>query len=113
MSIKEATIQKFNSRNAHIAVVGLGYVGLPLCVAFAKAGYSVTGIDVDGRKVEAINSGESYIEDIPSEVLQSLLPARLEMAVEMAGVSESVMYSSSSTVDLEQSIPTRVYAAHQ
>lgn len=107
MSIKEATIQKFNSRNAHIAVVGLGYVGLPLCVAFAKAGYSVTGIDVDGRKVEAINSGESYIEDIPSEVLQSLLPARLEMAVEMAGVSESVMYSSSSTVDLEQSIPTR------
>lgn len=80
MSVKENIIQKFEDRNAHIAVVGLGYVGLPLCVAFAKAGYKVIGIDVDSRKVEAINSGESYIEDIPSEILQALVPAQMEVA---------------------------------
>lgn len=69
MKAKKELIQKFEKRTAHVAVIGLGYVGLPLCVAFAKAGYQVTGIDVDGNKVDAINRGESYIEDIPSDVL--------------------------------------------
>jgi UDP-N-acetyl-D-glucosamine dehydrogenase len=50
-------------------VIGLGYVGLPLAVAFAEAGYRVIGIDLDERKVTALNRGESYIEDIPSAVL--------------------------------------------
>ncbi len=49
-----------------IGIVGLGYVGLPLAVAFAEAGHRVVGLDVDARKVEAIGRGESYIEDIPS-----------------------------------------------
>jgi UDP-N-acetyl-D-glucosamine dehydrogenase len=56
-----------------IGVIGLGYVGLPLAVAFAEAGQEVVGVDVDPRKVHAIKSGESYIEDIPSERLQSVL----------------------------------------
>lgn len=77
---KKHIIQKFERRDAHIAVIGLGYVGLPLCVAFAEAGYKVTGIDVDSRKVEAINNGESYIEDIPSSVLQKLVFTQLEIA---------------------------------
>ena len=45
--------------------IGLGYVGLPLAVAFAEAGHEVVGLDADGRKVEALNDGRSYVEDIP------------------------------------------------
>lgn len=95
MSIKERAIDGFHSRDAHIAVIGLGYVGLPLCVAFAKAGYRVTGIDVDERKVESINSGESYIEDIPSEILKSLLPSQ----VEMAGTANNAMHLAAMAVE--------------
>jgi len=57
-----------------IGVVGLGYVGLPLVVAFAQAGEEVIAVDIDPRKVNAITAGESYIEDIPSEVLAAVLP---------------------------------------
>ncbi len=55
-----------------IGVVGLGYVGLPLVVAFAQAGEEVIAVDLDARKVDAIRAGESYIEDISSEVLRSV-----------------------------------------
>jgi UDP-N-acetyl-D-glucosamine dehydrogenase len=58
-----------------VAVVGLGYVGLPLATAFAKAGLRVVGVDPDERKVAAILRGESYIRDIPSEDLASLVGA--------------------------------------
>jgi UDP-N-acetyl-D-glucosamine dehydrogenase len=69
----QALLQKFAARQAHVAVIGLGYVGLPLAVAFAEAGYQVTGIDLDPRKVDAINRGESYIEDVPSDVIAALV----------------------------------------
>jgi UDP-N-acetyl-D-glucosamine dehydrogenase len=65
--------QKIESRNAHVAIIGLGYVGLPLAVVFAEAGHRVTGIDLDRRKVDLLNQGESYIEDIPSSRLQPLV----------------------------------------
>jgi UDP-N-acetyl-D-glucosamine dehydrogenase len=55
-----------------IGIIGLGYVGLPLAVAFAEAGHTVQGVDVDSTKVAALNAGESYVEDIPSSVLRSL-----------------------------------------
>jgi UDP-N-acetyl-D-glucosamine dehydrogenase len=58
-----------------IGVVGLGYVGLPLAVAFAEAGEHVLAVDVDERKIAAIAAGESYIEDISSERLQAALPS--------------------------------------
>lgn len=64
-------VAKFESRQAKIAVIGLGYVGLPLALGFAEGGYEVVGIDLDRRKIEAINQGESYIEDIPSEALRA------------------------------------------
>jgi UDP-N-acetyl-D-glucosamine dehydrogenase len=70
--IKDELIAKFHARNAHVAVIGLGYVGLPLAVNFAQAGYRVTGIDLDKRKVEAINRGESYIEDVPAAAVAAL-----------------------------------------
>ncbi len=68
-----ALIEKLENRTAHIGIVGLGYVGLPLAVAFAEAGFKVTGVDVDTRKVNAVLRGESYIQDVPSETLQKLL----------------------------------------
>ena len=55
-----------------IGIVGLGYVGLPLAVAFAEAGEDVVGVDVDPAKIGDLNLGTSYIEDIPSERLQSV-----------------------------------------
>ncbi len=73
MSHKQTLLTKFQTRNAHVAVIGLGYVGLPLAVAFAEAGYQVTGIDLDPHKVDAINRGESYIGDIPSSQLAPLI----------------------------------------
>lgn len=55
-----------------IGIIGLGYVGLPLAVAFAEVGHDVHGVDVDPLKVAALNEHRSYIEDIPSDVLRSL-----------------------------------------
>jgi UDP-N-acetyl-D-glucosamine dehydrogenase len=55
-----------------IGIVGLGYVGLPLAVAFAEAGHEVRGLDLDPAKVEALNAGRSYIEDVPDSVLAPL-----------------------------------------
>ena len=53
--IKSHLLTKFNARSASIAIIGLGYVGLPLAVAFVEAGFTVIGIDVDQNKVKAIN----------------------------------------------------------
>jgi UDP-N-acetyl-D-glucosamine dehydrogenase len=55
-----------------IGIVGLGYVGLPLGVAFAEAGHEVVGLDIASQRVEAVNAGDSYIEDIPSDRLAAL-----------------------------------------
>ncbi|HXB64378.1 MAG TPA: nucleotide sugar dehydrogenase [Solirubrobacteraceae bacterium] len=56
-----------------VGIIGLGYVGLPLAVAFAREGCEVVAVDVDARKVQAIEAGESYIEDVPSAELKELL----------------------------------------
>jgi UDP-N-acetyl-D-glucosamine dehydrogenase len=61
-----------DSRAMKIGIVGLGYVGLPLAVAFAESGHDVVALDVDNRKVESLERGESYIEDIPSSALAPL-----------------------------------------
>jgi len=58
---------KIRNRQARIGIIGLGYVGLPLAVEFAKAGFEVTGFDVDVAKIAAINKGQSYIGDVSSE----------------------------------------------
>ena len=60
-----------------MAVIGLGYVGLPLLVEFARAGFKATGIDVDAEKVKLINTGKSYIADVPSSVLKEVVDAGL------------------------------------
>jgi UDP-N-acetyl-D-glucosamine dehydrogenase len=55
-----------------IGIVGLGYVGLPLGVAFAEAGHDVVGVDIDGRVVEALGAGRSHVEDVPDEALAGI-----------------------------------------
>src|SRR5215831_16399392 len=59
-----ALIDRIQARQANIGVIGLGYVGLPLAVEFAKAGFHVTGFDVDSCKSDQINAGVSYIPDV-------------------------------------------------
>jgi len=68
--------EKILDRSARIGVVGLGYVGLPLAVEFAKAGFDTCGIDVDGERVQRILDGDSYIQDVPSAALSDLRARR-------------------------------------
>src|SRR5688572_13915769 len=68
-------LEKINNRTARTGVVGLGYVGLPLAVELAKAGFHTTGIDLDARKIHAISEGRSYIPDVPTADLKSLTDA--------------------------------------
>src|SRR5438093_2329767 len=65
--------EKIAARSLRVGVIGLGYVGLPLVATFVEAGFHVTGIDTDQQKVDAANRGESYIPDISSNTLQTLL----------------------------------------
>lgn len=71
-TVRESLVARFRGHTAHVAVIGLGYVGLPLAVRFAEAGYQVTGIELDRRKIDAIARSESYIDDIPSSALAAL-----------------------------------------
>ncbi len=69
VAMKQHLLSNIHHHTAPIAIIGLGYVGLPLAVALAETGFPVVGIDVDGRKVADINRGASYVGDIPSERL--------------------------------------------
>ncbi len=66
-------IKRFEDKSARISILGLGYVGLPLAVVFAEAGFHVTGIDPVAEKMELLNRGESYIMDIPSSKIKKLV----------------------------------------
>jgi UDP-N-acetyl-D-glucosamine dehydrogenase len=68
-----ALIDRLRERRARIGIIGLGYVGLPLAVEFARAGFDVTGFDVDEAKSLQINAGRSYIPDVPSADLTDLI----------------------------------------
>jgi UDP-N-acetyl-D-glucosamine dehydrogenase len=73
MNTKETLIKKLQGKEAHMAVLGLGYVGLPLAVVFGEAGFHVTGIDPDTRKVDMLKKGVSYIPDVPTEAVDALV----------------------------------------
>lgn len=70
---KKSLINKFQNHQARIGIVGLGYVGLPLAVAFAEQGFEVVAVDIDPSKVQSINTGQSYIADVPSAQLEPLV----------------------------------------
>ena len=81
--------KKIESRKARVGVVGLGYVGLPLAVEFAQAGFTVTGIDLDRRKVDALNRGESYIQDVATADVKALVDAgRLSATTDFSVVDQ-------------------------
>ncbi len=65
--------EKVQRNEAHVGVIGLGYVGLPLAVEFAEAGFAVTGFDIDAGRVSQVCAGASYISDIPDERLRPLV----------------------------------------
>jgi len=73
MSTKETLIKKLKEKNVRVGILGLGYVGLPLAVVFAEAGFLVTGIDPDSRKVDSLNQGISYIPDVRTETVGKLV----------------------------------------
>lgn len=70
---KTELIDRFHHREAKIGIVGMGYVGLPLAVEFARAGYHVVGLEINAAKVNQINARTSYIPDVPTEVLAPLV----------------------------------------
>ena len=82
--------QKIESRHARVGVIGLGYVGLPLAVEYAKAGFSVVGIEIDPKKVKMINAGRSYIQDVPSGQLRSVISERRFVATDLFRTIESL-----------------------
>src|SRR5580704_14070884 len=91
--VSEATAaileEKIRTRRARVGIVGLGYVGLPLAVEFAKAGFTVTGIDISEEKVRRVNAGESYIGDIPTAVLKPLVESgKLAATTDFSAVLE-------------------------
>jgi UDP-N-acetyl-D-glucosamine dehydrogenase len=68
-------LDRIQNKQARIGVIGLGYVGLPLAVEFAHAGFTVTGFDVDESKTAQINAGKSYIPDVPADDVAAMVKA--------------------------------------
>jgi UDP-N-acetyl-D-glucosamine dehydrogenase len=80
---------KILEKRARVGIVGLGYVGLPLAVEFAKAGFSVTGIDISQEKTKKVNAGDSYVGDIPSATLKPLVETgKLRATTDFSAVLE-------------------------
>jgi UDP-N-acetyl-D-glucosamine dehydrogenase len=86
----EILIQKLEQHTARVAIIGLGYVGLPLAVVFAEKGFTVIGVDTDRRKVDTVNRGESHIQDVPAAQVKSLVDAgRLSASTDFAALQEA------------------------
>ena len=83
--VAETLRERIRTREARVGVIGLGYVGLPLAVEFAHAGFTVTGFDVDGAVAGEINAGRSYIPDVPEAHFAAVVKSgRLSAATDMA-----------------------------
>jgi len=72
---KQQLLERLHNRSAKVGIVGMGYVGLPLAVEFARAGFTVVGLDVQAEKADKLNAGISYIPDVPTEDLAPLVKA--------------------------------------
>ncbi|HEU5315654.1 MAG TPA: nucleotide sugar dehydrogenase, partial [Chloroflexota bacterium] len=83
-------LSKLRDRSATVAVVGLGYAGLPLALSFADAGFRVLGIDVDPERVRRLNAGQSHVEDVRPERLQAHIAAgRFRASADYADLAEA------------------------
>ena len=91
--IKRRIIERIEARSARVSVVGLGYVGLPLAVSFAEAGFAVVGIDTDQEKMEGLRQDISHVPDVSSERLHKLPAEKLEFhsAYERLGECDAVI----------------------
>lgn len=81
-SLSAALTDKIQNKEARVGIIGLGYVGLPLAVEFAQAGYHVVGIDTDSIKVDALNRGDCYITDISAELFSDMVATGRLMATQ-------------------------------
>ena len=82
-------VERIRSTQARIGIIGLGYVGLPLAVEFARAGFEVTGFDVDESKNAQINAGRSYIPDVAqAELADAVHSGRLRATSDMSKLGE-------------------------
>ncbi len=83
-------IEHIRTREARVGVVGLGYVGLPLLLEFAQAGFPVTGFDIDAAKTDALQAGTSYIRHIPAERIRTRITANQQARVttDFAGIAD-------------------------
>ena len=91
MNFSQQTLEnKFKDRSANIAILGLGYVGLPLATIFAEAGFKVVGVEPDQAKVDILMNGESYVQDVPSEKLAQLVESgKLKATTDFSVLAEA------------------------
>ncbi|HEY7289955.1 MAG TPA: nucleotide sugar dehydrogenase [Vicinamibacterales bacterium] len=88
-SLQTELLNRIRNRRAKVGVIGLGYVGLPLAVEFARQGFPVTGFDVDEKKADAINSGRSYIPDVSeADVAASVKAGKLRGTANMSELAD-------------------------
>jgi UDP-N-acetyl-D-glucosamine dehydrogenase len=88
-SLKDVLLRKLRSRDATIAIVGMGYVGLPLALRYAEVGYRVLGIDLDAAKVKALNEGRSYIQHTPSASVAAARARGFEASVDFQRAAQA------------------------
>src|ERR1700759_4418468 len=81
-------LERLKARDARIGVIGLGYVGLPLCLLFAEAGFKVTGFDIDERKIPEIAAGRTYIISIPQAEIQAAVKNGFTATTDFSHLSE-------------------------
>jgi len=101
-TIKNILLKKIQDYSAKVAVLGMGYVGLPFATVFAEAGYTVTGIDPDARKIESLNKGISYIPDVETAQL-----SRLVAEGKLRGTSDFSVLSEADAVSICVPTPLR------
>lgn len=87
--MKNQLLKRLNNKEATVAIIGLGYVGLPLALRFSDVGYPVIGIDIDSDKVEKIRAGKSYIEHIHHQKIQKAAASGLEATSDFAAVARA------------------------
>jgi UDP-N-acetyl-D-glucosamine dehydrogenase len=93
---------RIKDKTAQVGVVGLGYVGLPLAVEFANVGFSVTGIDIQAEKVDLLNRGVSYIQDVPAEEVEELVKGK-----KLRGVADFSVIRELDTINICVPTPLR------
>lgn len=87
--IKSQLMTQLNNKDATVAIVGLGYVGLPLALRFSEVGFKVLGIDIDDSKIEKLNDGKSYIEHITHQKISTAKSSGLQATSDFSKISET------------------------